>query len=331
MDWEYIPNACRHYFYKELSRRAEVIKCPFFGMNRCLTSSSSIPHNRRAAYPYSLLYRFLGLPRYLKKLKSIVKKEDPDISHFNERFADYVRYRKVREIDDVPKTIFMCDRPRGDYSLLMNFLKLNSINLVLHLSPLWEKDLPVDMEKRLHPWSVDTEVFKDYGQPPVHDVVSSGILSWHYPMRYEIKKMIENSKDLRWSYLKYPALAPIIGRKMDMERHFLEYAKFLSSSKIFLFFPGIPRRTIAKYVEGLASSSLMMAPMPSGGEVFHLEPDKNFVEITVKNYKEKILYYLENEGERMRIAKRGMETSKKYLDVRSSVRRFIRIMEEVIE
>ncbi len=329
MDWNYIANACRHYFYKELSRRVDVVTCPFTSMNRTI-SSSNMPYNRQAAYPYSLLRRFLSLPNYLKKLNTIIKNENPDTSHFNERFPSYVKFRKVKEIDKVPKTIFMCDRPRRDYHQLMNFIKINSINFALHLSPLWEKDLPEDIETRLVPWSVDTTVFKDYGQQPMYDIVAAGVLSWHYPMRYEIKKMLENSQDLKCSYLEYPCVSPIIGRKMNMEKYFIEYAKFLSNSKIFLFFPGIPRRTIAKYVEGLASSSLMMAPMPAGGEIFHLEPGKNFVEVNEKNFKEKASYYLEHEEERIKIAKRGMETARKYLDVKDSVGNFIKIMKEVV-
>ena len=62
----------------------------------------------------------------------------------------------------------------------------------------------------------------------------------------------------------------------------------------------------------------------------HLEPGKNFVEVNEKNFKEKASYYLEHEEERIKIAKRGMETARKYLDVKDSVGNFIKIMKEVV-
>lgn len=326
MDWEYISNACKYYFYKMLSKEVEVINHHFFNLNRSMFSLN-IPYNRHVAYPFSFVYRLFTLSGYLKKLKKIVKKESPNVLYFSERFASYAKYVEIEGIGGVLKAIFVGDPPRGDYTRLMNFIKLNSIDLAFYENSLWDKDLP-DMKKELMPWSVDTEVFRDYGFESEYDVVSCGILSRYYPIRYKIKEILDNSKNMR--YLKYPIFAPLIGRKMNMGEYFVKYAKFLSNSKIFIFHPGYSGRTVAKYVEGLASSSLVMAPMPLGGEFIHLVPGKNFVEINEENFIEKISYYLENEDERIKIAKRGMETARKFLDVKDSVSQFVRNLESVI-
>lgn len=327
LDWKYIINACRFYFYKELSRQTEVIFYPFFNMNRRIIPID-IPHRRYLEFPLYYHYRRMLLPGYLRALRKLVQNENPDVIYFNERFANFVNYKTIG-CDSALKVIHMYDPPRTDHSKLMNFIEFNQIPLAFYENPAWIEDLPEDLQKEPLTWSVDTRIFKENNHPKKHDVVSSGVVSKHYPVRYEIKDMLDN-KNVNGLYLKYPHFAPLLGRNLNLDKYFREYANLLSSGKIFIFYNGIKGRTVAKYVEGLASGSLMLAPYPKGGNLYHLEPDKNFVNINEENFKDKIQYYLEDENERIKITKLGIKTANKYLKVQDSVTRFIKTLDGAI-
>lgn len=327
LDWRYTVNACRYYFYKELSRQADVLYYPFFNLNRTVIPFD-LPHSRYLAFPLAYYYRQITLQRYLRALRNLVQKENPDIIYFNERFGSYVNYKNIG-IDHVPKAIHMFDPKKGNYSKLMGFIESNLINLAFYENPAWKTDLPEDMSIKPLIWSVDTTIFNENHLPKKYDVVSSGVVSKHYPVRYKVRDLLEGP-NVNGAYLKYPHFAPLLGKNIDMIKYFRYYADFLSSGKIFLFYNGIKGRTVAKYVEGLASGSLMMAPFPIGGGLYHLEPDKNFVDVNEQNFEDKIQYYLEDENERLRITKNGIKTAEKYLNVQDSVANFIKTMEAII-
>ena len=296
-------------------------------MNRTIIPLD-IPHRRYFEFPLYYHYRRILLPRYLRALRKLIQNEKPDVIYFNERLATYVNYKTIG-CTRVTKAIHMYDPPRKDHSKLMNFIELNQIPLSFYENPAWIDDLPEDLQKEPLNWSVDTRIFNDNNPTKKHDVVSSGVVSKHYPVRDKIKNMLDN-KNMNGLYLSYPHFAPLLGRNINLQKYFPEYANLLSSGKIFIFYNGIKGRTVAKYVEGLASGSLMLAPYPEGGDSYHLEPDKNFVNINEKNFKDKIQYYLEDENERVKITKLGIKTANKHLKVQDSVTRFIKTLEGAI-
>lgn len=327
LDWKYIVNSCRYYFYKELSRQADVIHFPFFNMNRSVIPID-MPHSRYVAFPLAYSYRKIMLSGYLRSLRKLIQNENPDIIFFNERFASFVNYKNIG-INHIPKAICMIDPRRGDYPKLMDFVDSNNVSLSFYENPAWKTDLPDNIDSAPLTWSVDTRLFNDNGEPKQYDLVSSGVVSKHYPVRYRIRQLL-NDPNVNGSYMRYPHFAPMFGKNLNIVKYFKWYAKFLSSGKIFIFYNGIKGRTVAKYVEGLASGSLMMAPYPIGGPLYHLKPGKNFVDINKDNFEEQIEYYLTNEDERLKITQCGIETANKYLNVQDSVANFVKTMENVI-
>jgi hypothetical protein len=163
------------------------------------------------------------------------------------------------------------------------------------------------------PHSVNAEVFKDYGYEREFDVVSSGSMAPSvYPLRQVFFEKLRKNTSLNFRMPRH-ARHEII-RGVPIERTLVRepYARFIARSKILLFDSSIYNYPLMKYFEGMACQTLVIAPKPKDSVSLHFVPDYNFVEVDIDNFEDQLMYYLQNDDERMRISLNGRSTIEKY-------------------
>jgi spore maturation protein CgeB len=87
------------------------------------------------------------------------------------------------------------------------------------------------------------------------------------------------------------------------------FSRAINSCRIFITTGGILHTAHAKYVEILASKSLLMADEPIGAERLGLKDGYNYVKISADDVMDKIDYYLGRPDEAQAIAERGYFTA----------------------
>ena len=91
-----------------------------------------------------------------------------------------------------------------------------------------------------------------------------------------------------------------------------KYANRLSRAKCFLFGTSVFKYPLLKFFEATASGACVFSDLPLQWEKFHLDPRKNMVNINVDNWQEKLKYYLDNQGERKKVALAGYKMTMKH-------------------
>lgn len=309
-------------------------------------------HYRSAWIPN---WNFTGLkliPKAHSKLNSILKlkmkpkietdvvkisqKEDPDVILIGSFFPPNPAWKNLKKVK-FPKAIVMTD-PHYRFEEKLEYIKRNKIDLCLSIAKFvfrWPEFTEWahqnrNVNFRWLPHSVNIEVFRDYGLPRNLDVLSSGSYSRKvYPFRVKIKNTLERTKDIKFLMPKHARFDLIKGKMSSQILIRERYAKFLSQSKLLIFGSSIYNYPVAKYFEGMACNTLVMAPMPNDGMDLHFIPDENFIEVNQKNFLDKIHYYLRHGDERCEIALRGMETVRKYHAVPKRAKQLIRYLESI--
>jgi len=72
-----------------------------------------------------------------------------------------------------------------------------------------------------------------------------------------------------------------------------------------------------------------MSDKPLCADILHFRDGENFVEIGLDDWFEKLLYYLENEGERAKIARNGYNTVMKYHTADMRAKWFVEWLEKI--
>lgn len=159
------------------------------------------------------------------------------------------------------------------------------------------KEVPEDVSAHLLPYTVDIEIFKPRPMRKIYDVMAVfGLVSYIYPMRPRVQALI-----------KTMPVSSLIGDWKSGIRH-MDYAKAISQSKIFVSVNGINNQITMKYTEAMASGVLLLTNKPKDFEALGYIPGKHCVcWSTLTDLREKILYYIEKEDERKKIAKAGRE------------------------
>ena len=62
----------------------------------------------------------------------------------------------------------------------------------------------------------------------------------------------------------------------------------------------------------MATKALVMMDRPTCAELLHFEDGVNYVEISLRDFRKKIRYYIKHDEERIGIAEKGYETYKKH-------------------
>lgn len=302
---EKVVNSGRYYFWKEIEHRDNLILYGIPGV----TTSIIPPYNRfnqkLNILAFSKIYPQIFRYNDIKNIRKIINQKKPDILVMGERLLSHLNYKKNIGMS-IPKILIVNDihNVLKRINNLATYIDENNIVLILtrlkYTIPILKKYLSVDI--KWLPWSVQTNVFKDYGAPKKFDVFSSGAISGYYPTRKKIKS-------LGYHYQRYPII-PLFG-SISQKGIRLDYAKQLSCSKIFLFTNSHLYFAIMKYFEGMASDCMVIAPTPNDSEDLGFISGKNFVGIdqnSLTNIRNEIIYYLGNKEERENIISCANET-----------------------
>jgi len=172
------------------------------------------------------------------------------------------------------------------------------------------------------PLSMNPEFYHPIAEKD-YDIAMVGVLTQYYPLRLAISNEIQRfTTDHRLRLLFHPSPPDVYGAHTDamLQNPALraqysvstDYAERIAKSKMFVFCSSFATAPIAKYFEGMMAGTAVVADTPVNASELHFEPDKNFISIDASNWKEKILYYLDNTLAREEIALRGRETAVKY-------------------
>ena len=250
----------------------------------------------------------------------LTKKFKPDVIVIGKHNHNYRLVDNLDKINGVIKVI-ICGDPHVMFKHHIKFINKKKIDLVLVGAGVVEKykqELYKGCIVKSLPFSINTEVFKDYELERKWDVYLSGIVIGHkvYPFRQLLYDVLTKQPDI----------------KTNIKHGFVnvnQYAKEISQSKILIFDGGIHNYLCGRAPQGMSSKTLVMSPKPLGMEEYHLIPDYNFVEINEDNFLEKVRYYLEHKEERERIVNNAYETILKYHTCEIRIKEFIRMINEI--
>lgn len=254
-----------------------------------------------------------------------IKKEHPDVIMIANNQYKFIMLDRT----DVPKAL-KCTDHWTNIQQHVKFIKENDIQLVLMnyncATPEYKKYLP-DRQFGRFPHTLNPELFKNLNLERDIDVMCIESESGTYPVKTAIYQELRNPQSFN-VYIPRPHTL-----------NFEDYVKKINQSKIFAFgnvnmpvgeskvmvFP------MAKIYEIMGCETLCMMDTPDEAEELHFIPDVNFVAINKENFKERILYYLENEDERKRIATEGLNTCLKYHTVSIRTKELKEQLESIIK
>ena len=180
----------------------------------------------------------------------------------------------------------------------------------------------ITTQYRFFPLTADATVFKPISQKD-YDIAMVGVLSPFYPIRTAIgNEIVDFTKAHRLRLLfhvsppdKYSGNIEAVLQNPALRKQYSigpDYAERIAKSKMLVFCSGFAKAPIAKYFEGMMAGTAVVADTPANAAELHFEPDRNFISIDASNWKDEILYYLDNTQDREEIALRGRETAMKY-------------------
>jgi len=255
----------------------------------------------------------------------IVAMESPDVIMIANNQYKFFNLNKV----NIPKAL-KCTDHWANIRQHIDFIKNADIQLVLMnyncATPEYEKCLPDRKFGRL-PHTLNTSLFKNLGLERDVDVMCIESASGTYPVKTAVYLELQKSQPFK----------VFISRPHTLS--FDDYVKKINQSKIFAFgnvnmsvgesevmvFP------MAKIYEIMGCETLCMMDTPDESEELHFIPDYNFISINTTNFLSKIQYWLDNETERIKIARRGFETCLQYHTVEIRARELKEILEGLIK
>ena len=171
-------------------------------------------------------------------------------------------------------------------------------------------------------------IYKDYELPKVNDVLLTGAISRHYPFRHRLRNiMLQHlASKVKCKGLDHPGgdLTNIHGAILD------SYAKEINQSKITLTCSSGYKYRLGKYVEIPMSGSLLAADLPNEDHDFFkqfmivLDPNSSD-----ENIAKQILEYVNDDGKRNELIKKGIELNKEYTQEKYA-ERFIKVCEDYL-
>ncbi len=169
-------------------------------------------------------------------------------------------------------------------------------------------------ERFIHlPGCFDPSIFKDWGEEKRHDVGFLGAgttdVREFYPERNAIHHKLLRKKGIRYLWAEHPGNGP---HKRSHPLVGEGFSRAINSCRLFVTTGGRLKNGHAKYIEALASKTVLLAERPAGAERLKLQDGVNYVEITADNIEEKIDYYLARPELCERIAAQGYETALRY-------------------
>ncbi len=220
------------------------------------------------------------------------------------------RYSGLAE-SSIPKALYLADYWSEAGEQLDRYIDLvckHRIEMIPSYFPqpldMW-KETPLGELLVYMPPCVDPAIFNDWQMKKTYDVgfLAAGTVNIEalYPERRAIHQKILERKDLRYLWAEHPGWkqnreSPLVGKN---------FSRAINSCRIFVTTGGIYRNANAKYIEILASNTLLLADEPIGGDLLGLRDGINYVAVNEQNILEKVDYYLCRPGLSGQIAEQG--------------------------
>lgn len=260
-------------------------------------------------------------------IKDILAKLDvkPDfIYHYDIawNYAFAPRIIGLGEID-IPKGCFVIDihwspESRKDY------FKVNKIDMIFSASKHPFVNTFPQYESKLYwlPWSVNTDIFKDWGNKKDIDYLLMGLVHVNWTNENKFKRPGKNPPKGRYAFREAVleqladkpnfVFRPHPGHRAKKEDIFVwkKYARELNRAKIF-FTCGSRNQSggyaVLKYFEAPACKTLLIAEQNRDIAELGFKDGVNYVSCTTDNVEEKAVYYLLHDKKRKEITENGYQ------------------------
>ncbi len=231
--------------------------------------------------------------------------------HFVSGLAEYTRNITIFDFEDVA----------GFVSTLLQIIKVNQFDFVLHKCPrsIIQEIVDKCVESKFIKYEhyINPEIFKDWGRTVKKDidVLCFGAAGWtHYPFRERLFNLLKkNSSKLKVFFLEHPGYGSERTHNVTNET----LSKLINRAKMTVVTPSYFDFFLKKYIEVALSNSTLIGNLPSGeddglnyeGCIIELSPSMSDEEILNKITE----YAGENrDDERKAIAKKAMHIAHKY-------------------
>lgn len=157
------------------------------------------------------------------------------------------------------------------------------------------------------PHHAPAHIFKDYQLPKDINYLMIGAL---FPKLYPDRILMHDIMKGEQGFVSHlhPGYTDLSNEDSQLIGE--TYAKEINRAKIFITCDSAEHFPLMKYFEVLASNTLLLASSSDELTELGFVDGETFVAVTPENVKEKALYYLENEQERIRIAQTGYEMAR---------------------
>lgn len=186
-----------------------------------------------------------------------------------------------------------------------------------------------ELENRMiwFPHHVNTDIFKDYGLKKEIDMLMMGFTSENiYPLRHKIRQSL--SQEPNFVYHHPPNHREITDHQHVFVRE--RYAREINRAKLFFTCDSIFHYTVLKHFEVPACHTLLLAPESQELHDLGFKDGENYIAINEENFKEKALYYLQNDEERERITKNGYQLVHQRHSTKQRAKELVQHIEKII-
>lgn len=228
----------------------------------------------------------------------------PDFILINDTMPDFCPTITGLSSINIPMGMIMIDL-HSDVEKRKKFINENHVKYLFSICrDAFKIYYPEYLDKMFwFPHFVNTDVFKDYGQPKDIDVLMMGCISGkEYKFRKHILSVMQHEPG--FVYHTHPGYK----YSVDPDEYVREnYAKEINRAKIFITEDSIYHYPVKKYYEVPACNTLLLAPTSRELEDLGFIPGVNFVDIAEDDFLEKSRYYILHDKEREEISYRVYE------------------------
>jgi len=196
------------------------------------------------------------------------------------------------------------------------FAQKNKIDFILSYFPqplkIWSAS-PIGRRMAYLPPCFDPRIFNNWQVEKTHDVgfLAAGTTEYNpcYPERFSIHQKLLERKDLKYLWAFHPGwkshidVPPLVG---------VGFSKAINSCRLFITTSGIYKNPHAKYVEIMASHTVLLADEPEAAGRLHLQDGVNYIRVSESDILEKIDWCLARPEICQKIAEAGYRTAMRH-------------------
>jgi len=207
----------------------------------------------------------------------------------------------------------------GMHTRYKQFLERNKYDILFHRQGCqagYLKEIGCYSPAYLFPFSVDTNIYKKLDLKKISDTLtSSTIRSDVYPNRKAVNKLVNGM-----------GLKNVSGRIVHQK-----YIKAINQSKIVIISTNVFNSPNMKFTEFTSCGTFVLSDRPADFDELGFKDGQHLVLYKdLKDLKDKIIYYLNHNKEREKIAKQGMNFTRKHHNNILRVQQFIKIVEGIL-